>query len=430
LNQSRYGFPVGWHSINVYPPGVVETKQRADFLILGAGVVGLAIATELKRRRPSSEIVIVEKEPSVALHSSGRNSGVVHAGFYYTPDSLKARFTAEGNRRLRDFCSANGIVTNAAGKVVVARTEAEVIQLSELARRGTIAGSGTRLIDSKELLELDPNARTLEKALYSPNTVTVNPREVCGALESKLRSNGVKFFLECGYKSRLGKDAVQAGKFKVEYGHLVNCAGLYADHIARDFSFSSRYTILPFKGIYLVNHARERNTRINIYPTPNPNNPFLGVHFTLTADGHEKIGPTAIPAFWRENYQGFSRFKLKELFEVLKIEGNLFLTNKFRFRDLAMQEIQKYIKANLLREAASLVKTFRSDGDWRWGKPGIRAQLIDLETMALVQDFLVEGDSASTHVLNAVSPAFTSAFPFADYVVDRVLGPFSVKQEG
>jgi L-2-hydroxyglutarate oxidase len=396
------------------------TKQRADFLVLGAGILGLAVALELRRTRPGSSVLVVEKEPEAALHASGRNSGVVHAGFYYAPDSLKARFTAEGNRRLRAYCAEKAIVMNACSKVVVARDETELPGLEELARRGKLAEAGVSLIDEKELADIDPNARTIARALYSPNTVSVSPREVCLSFQRDLERSGVRFLFCTSFEKRLSANSVSAGGAEIEYGHLVNCAGLYADQLARAFGFSSRYTILPFKGVYLVNHSLKKNTRTNVYPVPNLKNPFLGVHFTQTAGGHEKVGPTAIPAFWRENYQGMSGFRLKELAEILHLEGRLFTANRFGFRDLALTELRKYSKQRLLTEAAGLVKEFRSDGDWQWGKAGIRAQLLDLETMALVQDFLVEGDEHSTHVLNAVSPAFTSALPFAEHVVARI----------
>lgn len=389
-------------------------------MVLGAGIIGLAVARELRRRAPTSTILVLEKEPAEARHSSGRNSGVVHAGFYYSPDSLKARFTAEGNRRIRQFCREEGIAVNACAKVVVAKEDSDLPGLEELAKRGALAGAGTRLIDVNELASIEPNARTVERALYSPETVTVNPREVCGKLRARLEQEGVKFEFNCGFDKRFSQNAILAGNRLFEFGHAVNTCGLYADKVARGFGFSENYTILPFKGIYLVNESGTRNTRTNIYPVPNLKNPFLGVHFTLTADGKEKIGPTAIPAFWRENYEGLSGFDTRELAAITMLEARLLLGNHFRFRDLARAELRKYAKSNLLRDAAGLVKELRGS-KWTWGVPGIRAQLIDLRDLSLVQDFLVEGDKTSTHVLNAISPAFTSAFPFAEYVAEKVL---------
>lgn len=403
----------------------MNTKQRADFLILGAGVIGLTIARELRARHPRAEILILEKESAEAQHSSGRNSGVIHAGFYYSPDSLKARLTAQGNQRLREYCRAKQIPMNECSKVVVTRGEQELPGLDELARRGALAGAGVRLIDAQELADIDPNAKTYQRALYSPHTATVNPRTVCASFRRDLEEANVQFRFGTGFTRRAGEHSVEAGGTVTEYGHLVNTAGLYADRVAQDFGFSARYRILPFKGIYLVNQSAQpalRHARTNIYPVPNLQNPFLGVHFTLTADGKEKIGPTAIPAFWRENYAGLSGFNFRDLLETARIEGKLLLSNKFHFRDLARREMRKYLKRNLFADAAELVKTFRADADWRWGTPGIRAQLIDLETYALVQDFLIEGDRHSTHVLNAVSPAFTSSLAFAEHAVNFMEG--------
>lgn len=403
---------------------IAQTAQksiRADYLVIGAGVIGLAIARELKLRRPGATVLVLEKEQAPSMHSSGRNSGVIHAGFYYAPDSLKARFTAEGNRRLRAYCEDKQIPLNRCAKVVVARSETDLAGLEELARRGERVGAGTRLIDEKELAQVDSNALTIARALYSPNTVTVDPVLVCKSLSADLKALGGEILCGHPYEKRISSGAIIAGGKAIEFGHLVNAAGLYADRVGKQFGFSKRYQILPFKGIYLLNKGGPRSARTNIYPVPNLKNPFLGVHFTITATGQEKIGPTAIPAFWRENYSGLSRFRFDELIEILGLESRLFLGNHFGFRNLALQEMRKYARANLLNDAASLVKELRSGADWQWGRPGIRAQLLDVEKMALEQDFVVEGDAQSTHVLNAVSPAFTSSLPFAEHVAGIVL---------
>ena len=186
-----------------------------------------------------------------------------------------------------------------------------------------------------------------------------------------------------------------------------------------DFNFSKKYTIIPFKGIYLKYHGNEIPVKTNVYPVPNLKNPWLGVHFTVTVDGTVKIGPTSTPAFWRENYQGFDHFKPGEMMSILSWEALLFLTNSFGFRNIAFEEIRKYDRSFFAGLAAELVKKIDVKGFTEWGRPGIRAQLLNRQTRELIMDFVVEGDNESIHVLNAVSPAFTCCFPFAEYVVNN-----------
>ena len=202
-------------------------------------------------------------------------------------------------------------------------------------------------------------------------------------------------------------------------GKIINTAGLYADKVARDFGFSQKYTIIPFKGIYLKYKGHNNPVTTNVYPVPNLKNPFLGVHFTVTVDGHVKIGPTSVPAFWRENYDGLEGFRVREMTGILGWEAKLFLKNSFGFRSLAIDEIKKYNRKYFTGLAASMVHDLDRKGFTEWGRPGIRAQLLDVTTNELVMDFIVEGDSNSVHVLNAVSPAFTCAFPFSAHVVEN-----------
>jgi L-2-hydroxyglutarate oxidase LhgO len=201
---------------------------------------------------------------------------------------------------------------------------------------------------------------------------------------------------------------------------VVNAAGLYADRIGRDYGFSKNYRILPFKGLYLLSDEPSGALRTNIYPVPDLRNPFLGVHFTVTASGNTKIGPTAIPAFWREQYEGLERFDLTELAEILLRQVGLFLFSNFDFKRLAYEEICKYSRPHLVRLASGLLEGVRSSQYKRWGRPGIRAQLLDIKNKKLEMDFVLEGDGKSMHVLNAVSPAFTCALPFAEHVCEKI----------
>jgi len=401
---------------------MLTDNQKNDILIIGGGIIGLTIAREIMRCFPSSAVTIFEKEDGIARHSSGRNSGVLHAGFYYTADSLKAKFTVAGNQAMKDYCRENNLQLNECGKVVVARNENELKGLDTLYKRGIVNGVSLSVIDDKELAEIEPNAKTYSKALYSPSTVTVDPVEISMCLKRELTQAGIRFVLGDGYKAKLDKNTIlttSGGKYSADV--IINCAGLYADKIARDFGFSDNYSILPFKGIYLKYTGADMPVRTNIYPVPNLANPFLGVHYTVTVDNHIKIGPTAIPAFWRENYSGFDRLSVSELLDITFKEASLFLSNKFNFRKLATEEIKKYWKPYYRNLANELVHEIDVSNFNEWSKPGIRAQLMNIHTKELVQDFVVEGDDKSVHVLNAVSPAFTCSFPFAKYVVDNYI---------
>ncbi|HNW45563.1 MAG TPA: L-2-hydroxyglutarate oxidase, partial [Elusimicrobiales bacterium] len=387
-----------------------------------AGIIGLTLASQLREKRPGKTITLLEKEPDVAAHGSGRNSGVLHAGFYYTANSLKAKFTREGSATLKKYCADNGLALNRCGKVVVASDETELRALYELEKRGKTNGVEVRLIEEKELAEIEPNARTFKKALYSPATATVDPVEVCACLKKRLLAAGVRILFSEGYDRRAGANTVitAAGR-RIDAAHIVNAAGLYADRIARDFGFSKDYVIIPFKGIYLKYTGADAPLKVNVYPVPNLKNPFLGVHYTVTVDGHVKLGPTAIPAFWRENYAGLDNFSVKEMLEITAYEAKLFLTNSFGFRSLAWEEMRKYHKPFFVGLGRKLVSKLDAAGFSQWTRPGIRAQLLNTKTLELVQDFVVEGDKDSTHILNAVSPAFTGSFPFTRWIMEKYL---------
>jgi (S)-2-hydroxyglutarate dehydrogenase len=391
---------------------------KYDFIIIGSGIIGLSMAHAIKNRKKEARILILDKEPGEAKHASGRNSGVLHSGFYYTADSLKAKFTVEGNRAMKAYVKNKGLRLNPCGKLVVAQNEKELGQLDELFRRGQQNGSNVRLIDVSEVFDIDPNALTFKRALYSPDTATIDPKEVCASLKDDLLKTNVGFSFDTKYLGHT-LNIVQTNQGNFEGGKIINCAGLYADRVAQDFGFGKRYTMVPFKGLYLIYTKNKTDVNVNIYPVPNLKNPFLGVHFTKTVDGGIKIGPTAIPAFWRENYDSKYGFSVNEIAETLFIESKLYITNAFNFRSLAHEEMRKASRNYFISLAQSLVEYIDPKGFTQWTEPGIRAQLLDKQTLSLIQDFVIEGDHKSVHVLNAVSPAFTCAFPFTQYVVDR-----------
>ena len=319
---------------------------------------------------------------------------------------------------MKAYVRSKNLAINECGKLVVAQNEHELKQLDELLARGQHNASNVRLINEAEVLEIAPNVKTFKRALYSPNTASVDPQEVCRALKEDLLQAGVTFSFNTKYLGRRG-DIVKTNQGDFQATKIINCAGLYADRVAADFGFGLKYTMIPFKGLYLKYTKNTTDININVYPVPNLNNPFLGVHFTKTVTGAIKIGPTAIPAFWRENYNLHHGFSVNELAEILFFESKLYWSNAFNFRLLAHEEIHKYNRPYFVSLATAMVKSIDPKGFTEWTKPGIRAQLLDKKTLSLVQDFVIEADHRSVHVLNAVSPAFTCAFPFSQYVVDQ-----------
>ena len=392
----------------------------ADFLVIGSGIIGISIASEVKSRNPDSNICILEKEHQCGIHASGRNSGVLHAGFYYSTDSLKARFTKEGNQRLTEYCEVNHLAIKKCGKLVVAQNESELIGLDELMIRAKKNNVPLELITAEDALAIEPRAKTYQKALFSPTTASINPAELVKSMLFDAIQAGVQLRTNTRYIRRVGKNSIETSNGPFEAKYIINAAGLYADKIGRDFGFSKDYRILPFKGLYLYSNEPPGTLKTLIYPVPDLTNPFLGVHFTITSDSRTKIGPTAIPAFWREQYQGWKNFNLPELTEIIFRQAGLFLSSNFNFKALAFSELKKYSKPLLVSLATKLAKGVDIKHYRQWGQAGIRAQLLNIKKKELEMDFVLEGDDQSMHILNAVSPGLTCALPFAGFVCDQV----------
>jgi L-2-hydroxyglutarate oxidase LhgO len=393
--------------------------SSTDFLILGGGIIGLCVARELKRRFPDTVVTLLEKEVACGLHASGRNSGIIHAGFYYSADSLKAKLTRSGNRAMTDYCEAKKIPLKRCGKLVVAKDNDDLPRLDELLRRGVANGVPLENLTEQQAREIEPRVKTHQRAIFSPSTASANPRRVMEEMTQDAKEEGITIRTGIRYlRCKSGVVVTSQGSFTS--GHVVNAAGLYADQIALDFGFSERYRILPFKGLYLYSDEAPNAFRTNIYPVPDLRNPFLGVHFTVREDGCAKIGPTAIPALWREQYRGFDNFKFGEFVEVLFREAGLLLSSTFDFKKLALEEVQKHSRPRLVALASKLAHGVQPEHYSRWGEPGIRAQLLDIKNRKLEMDFVIEGDARSTHLLNAVSPGWTCSIPFARHAVDQM----------
>lgn len=389
-----------------------------DFGVIGAGIVGSAMANRVRELHPNTTIAVFDKENSIGLHASGRNSGVLHAGFYYSPDTLKAQLTRDGNQMLRDFCAQEGIEVKATGKVVVTQNESQIPVLQELHRRGNANGVSTDLISAQQLAELEPLARTVQVALWSPNTAVANPLAVTNALAAKVVREGT--VLKLGQKvTKATAQQISTASQDYTIGHVINTAGLYADKVAKQFGFCDDYAMLPFKGLYWYGNWAPGKLQRHVYPVPDVRNPFLGVHLTVTVDGRAKIGPTAIPIFSRESYSGFGGLSVKEILNIIGIYPKFLTSSHHDVVSLIKSELPKYLQRHLVNQAKALVPSIRSQDFKERGSPGIRAQLLDVKNKKLEMDFIVRGDENSTHLLNAVSPAWTSAFAMAEHVCKK-----------
>lgn len=393
--------------------------KTVDYLIIGGGIIGVNMALHLRRRNPAASICVVDKEPELGLHGSGRNSGVLHAGFYYTADSLKARFTREGNAAMKDYIRDRGLPLNECGKLVVAKDESELPALDELLQRGRTNGVELHRITAQEAREIEPRVKTCRHALWSPNTATADPIPVLEAFRKDASDRGVDIHCSESFVKSEG-NRVRTTRCEFDAGYVINTAGLYADRVARQFGFGRKYAILPFKGLYLKSNEPAGSFKTNIYPVPNLKNPFLGVHVTVTADGRHKIGPTAIPAFWREQYKGVDNFSFLELVQGMGLGAQLMIKADFDFRRLAGEELRKYNRAHLVELSQSLASGLELSTLRHWGPSGIRAQLLNLENKSLEMDFVFEGDEKSFHVLNSVSPGWTCSIPFTSFMVDTI----------
>ena len=272
-------------------------KNSCDYLIVGGGVLGLAIARALKLRNLAVRVILLEKENEVAAHASGRNSGVIHAGFYYTADSLKARFTRDGNQQMHAFCEENKLRINRCGKTCGGFLCGRIDRIERINESREAQRCGIGILSVTEVEKIEPNVRTVEVALYSPTTSTVDPIEVCNCLARIVLDQGVELKTGSAFLGLESKNVARVSTGNIEFGCLINTAGLYADRIAQIFGFCKDKTILPFKSLYLKYEGSNKPVRTNVYPLPSSENPFLGVHFTVTVDGSVKIGPTATPAF-------------------------------------------------------------------------------------------------------------------------------------
>lgn len=396
-------------------------RQRCDVLIIGAGVMGIATGIALLENSPSLKIVIVDKEDEIAKHASGRNSGVLHAGFYYSPDSLKARFCRDGNRAIRLLAEKYEIPVREVGKVVVARNSDENKRLDTLFERGIKNGVDLELLNEARLPEFEPLAVTHLRFLWSPSTAISDSKAIVKAmLDEYLRLGGqIEFGTRIKLKVSNNEIVDSSGSFDAR--HYVNAAGAQADRISRSVDVGTEYAMLPFMGVYRATHEKSLPLRRLVYPVPHPINPFLGVHFTLTIDNKVKIGPTAIPIAGREQYSFLEGWSGSDIAQAIKGMTSLIKGEAHDFGAILRSELPKFLQSTLVRESTELVPSAGSVNSWQKKPPGIRAQLVHVPTGRLEQDFVVTTQMNATHILNAVSPGWTSAIPFGRWIASEKL---------
>jgi len=403
------------------------TSHTCEVLIVGGGMVGLSLAHQLLERGLASAITVLEKEPELGRHSSGRNSGVLHAGLYYKPGSIKAQVCVSGARRLRQWVEERGLPLNPCGKVIVPPRAELDAQLDVLAERGTANGARVEFWDEAQLRELIPEARSASgRALWSPNTAVVKPITVVRRLQEELRQRGVAFLEgRTGWRAEPEQRQLRLSDGDtISYGHLINCAGLQADRVAHPFGVGLQYSLLPFKGLYWqLKPGCPIQPRSNLYPVPDLNVPFLGVHFTPSSDATPvvSIGPTATPAWGRENYRGLEGVEPGMAAANLALLARQYLANRGGFRRYVHEQAFLALPPLLLRAAQELIPAVRSEHLELSHKVGLRSQLFNHTSQRLEDDFLCLPGPASTHVLNAISPAFTASFALADLILDQAL---------
>jgi len=399
----------------------VQINKDYDHIIVGAGIVGISLGLALLERSPSKKILIIDKEEKPGVHASGRNSGVLHAGFYYSPDSLKAKFCRLGNLELRKFCKENNLQILETGKVVVCQDKQDVARLEELYRRGVANGVNIEILDSKDLGKIEPAAQTVDKFIWSPTTAVGNPKDVINKLAEKFTKSGGSFSFNAQVQL-IEKDNEVLVKTKTgiySAKSIINSAGAYAADLAKQVNVGTEYVCLPFLGAYKKSKLLSINPKRLVYPVPNPVNPFLGVHTTITLNNEIKIGPTAFPVIGKEQYKLTDGFNLKELAEFFTSTTALLKSDSVGLLSLAKEEALKLFTKPLLKRTRKLSNSLNSNANWVKYPSGIRAQIINTKTKAIEMDYIVKTEKNAIHILNAVSPGWTSAIPFTRWVIEQ-----------
>ena len=397
-----------------------------DVVIIGGGIVGLAVALRLSQLCPGRGIAVVDKEKELATHQTGHNSGVIHSGIYYRPGSQKAQFCVTGGNLLTRFCDENGIPYDRCGKIILATDPREIPRLEELHRRGTANGvEGLEMVGPEELKEIEPNAQGVQ-ALYASRTGIIDFVQVARTYADKFRQAGGDVLTGTkvlGINRSGGALHLKASDGTIRARHLINCAGLYADQVARMMGVSPGIRIVPFRGEYYVLRPNKRHmVRGLIYPVPNPAMPFLGVHFTRTIHGGVEAGPNAVLATAREGYTK-GKFNPAETWNTLSYGG--FWRMSRRFWRVGLGELYRsFSKATFVRDLQRLMPSIKAE-DVEPGGAGVRAQAVD-RSGALLDDFFIQESGDAIHVLNAPSPGATASLAIGGHVAERASRSFGL----
>lgn len=395
-------------------------QEACDVIVVGAGIVGLATAVEVAMRFPGKKVVVLEKEKSAARHQTGRNSGVIHSGVYYRPGSLKAKTCIAGARYLYEFCREHRLPARNTGKVIVATSGDELPRLEDLYRRGIANGiAGIEMITAEKLREIEPYSSGL-RALWVPGTGIVDYVAVCAKFIEILRDRGGKVV----FGARV--EAIEAGNSGVRVftprggwtcAQLVNCTGLFADRVAALTGTKADVKIVPFRGeYYRLRPARSHLVRGLIYPVPDPDFPFLGVHFTRMVDDSVTVGPNAVLALKREGYRKTS-FSARDALDSLVYPGLWKLARRYWKNGVKEME-RSFFKSLFVKSAQRLLPQLTAQ-DLIPHPAGVRAQALT-RTGELSDDFCLQTSHRVLHVLNAPSPAATASIAIAKAIVDRM----------
>jgi (S)-2-hydroxyglutarate dehydrogenase len=401
-------------------------QQGYDIAIIGGGIVGLATAMELLDQYPALKLVVLEKEPELAQHQTGHNSNVIHSGIYYAPGSVKANACVAGKARLLRFCDQQGIPYELCGKVIVATHEEELPRLEQLHQRGLANGvADLEMIGPERLREIEPYAVGI-KALYSPSTGIVNYGQVARAYAHEFTSHGGEILTGrevISIEHRNGRYRLNTSSDHVEARHVIGCAGLYSDRVARLNGIQRTPQIVPFRGdYYILRQERAGMVRGMIYPVPDPRLPFLGVHFTRQMSGDVWLGPNAVLAFAREGYRRFD-ISIGDLWETLRYRG--FRKLAFKYWQVGLEEMYRdFSKAGFLKSLQRYMPDLRAS-DLLPGPSGVRAQALAPDG-TLVDDFIVHHQGGTLHVRNAPSPAATSSLAIAEMIIDAAKRNFTL----
>ena len=393
--------------------------QSYDFVVIGGGIVGLSVARAIMQRNPGARLAVLEKEDEWARHQTGRNSGVIHSGIYYKPGSLKAKLCREGNRRLVAFCQQHGIKFENCGKVIVATQPSELPLLENLFERGTANGLSVRRLTAPQVLELEPHVRCLA-GIQVPSTGIVDFVGVSRRLAELIGGDGGELWLgtkALAFRPEGDKTVLETSKGILSGRWIINCAGLHSDRVARLAHANPEARIVPFRGEYYELRPERRHLVKNlIYPVPDPQFPFLGVHFTRMIDGSVHAGPNAVLSLKREGYSRTS-FDLRDFIDTMTYPGFWRLVAKHTAQGIEEMH-RSFSKKAFVRSLQKLVPEI-TEHDLVQGGAGVRAQALRPDG-GLVDDFLIVRASSTIHICNAPSPAATASLEIGRVVAKQI----------